>query len=160
MADHDAAPYYVLFDASNADVAAMLDEAADGESVVKADTVEALAEAAGTPALVASYEAYRDAAAAGADEAFGKPAEAFASYQESGPYYLVSYVPSYVATMGGVKTDADCRVVDESEAPIEGLYAIGEIAHRFMYNRSFVRHCSNSSALSMGRILGTSLAAE
>ncbi|MFR4804198.1 MAG: FAD-binding protein [Eggerthellaceae bacterium] len=102
-------------------------------------------QAAGTPALVASYEAYRDAAAAGADEAFGKPAEAFASYQESGPYYLVSYVPSYVATMGGVKTDADCRVVDESEAPIEGLYAIGEIAHRFMYNRSFVRHCSNSA---------------
>ena len=44
MADRDAAPYYVLFDASSADVAAMLDEAADGESVVKADTVEALAD--------------------------------------------------------------------------------------------------------------------
>lgn len=160
MADRDAAPYYVLFDASNADVAAMLDEAADGESVVKADTVEALAEAAGTPALAESFAAYREAAAAGVDEAFGKPAEAFASYQESGPYYLVSYVPSYVATMGGVKTDADCRVVDESGAAVDGLYAIGEITHRFMYNRSFVRHCSNSSALSMGRILGTSLAVE
>lgn len=160
MADRDAAPYYALFDASRADVAAMLDEAADGVSVIKADTIEALAEAAEAPALAASFEAYRDAAAAGADSLFDKPADLFAPYRESGPYYLVSYVPSYVATMGGVKTDADFRVVDADGAAIEGLYAIGEIAHRFMYNRSFVRHCSNSSALSMGRILGTALTAE
>lgn len=160
MADRNAAPYYALFDSSNADVCAMLDEAVDGTAIVKADSIEALAEAAKTPALAASFDTYRNAASAGSDEAFGKPADAFATYQESGPYYLVSYVPSYVATMGGVKTDADCRVVDESGNAVEGLYAIGEIAHRFMYNRSFVRHCSNSSALSMGRILGTTLAGE
>ena len=27
-----------------------------------------------------------------------------------------------------------------------------------MYNRSFVRHCSNSSALTMGRLTGKALA--
>lgn len=160
MADRDAAPYYVLFDSSNADVCTMLDEAVDSVAIIKADSIEALAETANTPALAASFEAYRAAAAAGSDSAFGKPADVFASYQESGPYYLVSYVPSYVATMGGVKTDADCRAIDEGGNAIDGLYAIGEIAHRFMYNRSFVRHCSNSSALSMGRILGTTLAGE
>ncbi|MFR1639567.1 MAG: hypothetical protein ACLSVD_10600 [Eggerthellaceae bacterium] len=39
-----------------------------------------------------------------------------------------------------------------------GLFAVGEATHRFMYNRSFVRHCSNSSALTMGRLTGAALA--
>ncbi|MBS6940356.1 MAG: FAD-binding protein [Slackia piriformis] len=121
MADRDTAPYYVLFDSSNADIRAMLDEAAGSMAIIKEDSIEALAEAANTPALAASFEAYRAAAAAGFDDAFGKPADAFAAYQESGPYYLVSYVPSYVATVGGVKTDTDCRVIDEGGNTIEGL---------------------------------------
>ena len=78
-------------------------------------------------------------------------------YQD-GPYYLVSFVPSFVATMGGVRTNGDCQVIREDESTIEGLYAIGECTHRYMYNRSFVRHCSNSSALTMGRLTGTALA--
>ncbi len=76
----------------------------------------------------------------------------------SGPYYLVSYVPSYVATMGGVKTNADCQAVRADESAITGLYVVGECTHRFMYNRTFVRHCSNSSALTMGRLTGKALA--
>ena len=61
--------------------------------------------------------------------------------------------------MGGVKTDANCQAVAAEGGPaIDGLYAIGETTHRFMYNRSFVRHCSNSSALTMGRLTGKALA--
>ena len=75
-----------------------------------------------------------------------------------GPYYLVSYVPSYVTTMGGLKTDSDCRVIDDAGNAIDGLWAIGELTHRFMYNRSFVRHCSNSVGLSMGRLTGEAIA--
>ena len=75
-----------------------------------------------------------------------------------GPFYLVKFVPSYVATMGGVKTDASCQALGENGSVIPGLFAVGEATHRFMYNRSFVRHCSNSSALTMGRLTGAALA--
>ena len=74
------------------------------------------------------------------------------------PFYLVKFVPSYVATMGGVKTDASCQALGENGSVIPGLFAVGEATHRFMYNRSFVRHCSNSSALTMGRLTGAALA--
>ena len=99
---------------------------------------------------------YSDCTSSGTDSSFGKPSEKLVPYGE-GPYYLVKYVPSYVATMGGVQTDEHCRAIREDGSPIEGLYAIGEATHRFMYNRSFVRHCSNSCALTMGRMTGQAI---
>ena len=157
MADRDAAPYFTLFDSSNAEVVAVLEKGVGTDGLFKADTIEALAEAAQLPGLAAAFAAYQAAAEAGADEAFGKAAEKLTAYA-SGPYYLVSYVPSYVATMGGVKTNADYQAIRADESAVAGLYAIGECTHRFMYNRSFVRHCSNSSALTMGRLAGKALA--
>lgn len=157
MADRDEAPYYALFDSSDAEVTDVLEKGVGTAGLFKADTVDALADAAGLPGLAAAFEAYQAAAQAGADEAFGKAPENLVPYG-SGPFYLVSYVPSFVATMGGVKTNEDCQAVTAEGAPIEGLYAIGETAHRFMYNRSFVRHCSNSVALTMGRLVGGRLA--
>ena len=158
MADRDKAPYYVLFDSSNAGACAILEKGTSTKSIIKADSIDELASKAGMPSLATTFAAYQELAAGGTDE-FGKPAEKAAAYGD-GPYYLVSYVPSYVTTMGGLKTDADCRVVDEDGEPIEGLWAIGELTHRFMYNRSFVRHCSNSVGLSMGRITGKAIAEE
>ena len=60
--------------------------------------------------------------------------------------------------MGGVKTNADCQAIREDNSVIDGLYVIGEATHRFMYNRSFVRHCSNQCAMTMGRMTGEALA--
>lgn len=70
----------------------------------------------------------------------------------------MKFVPSYVATWAGVKPDASCQALGENGSVIPGLFAVGEATHRFMYNRSFVRHCSNSSALTMGRLTGAALA--
>lgn len=157
MADRGAAPYYVLFDGSDAEVVSLLEKGLATGDVLKADSVEQLASDAGAANLAATFETYQAAAAAGADEEFNKKPESLVPYAER-PFYLVSYVPSYVATMGGVKTDANCQAIREDGTPVEGLYAIGEATHRFMYNRSFVRHCSNSSALTMGRLTGAALA--
>ncbi|WP_101721149.1 FAD-dependent oxidoreductase [Eggerthella timonensis] len=157
MTDSQAGPYYVLFDSSNAEVAALIEKGLSTGDALKADSVEELAAAAAAPQLVATFEAYQQAAAAGVDEAFGKKADMLAAYGD-GPFYLVKFVPSYVATMGGVKTDASCQALGEDGSPIPGLFAVGEATHRFMYNRSFVRHCSNSSALTMGRLTGAALA--
>lgn len=157
MTDAEAGPYYVLFDSSHANVAALIEKGLGTGDVFKADSVEALAKAAAMPALTETFAAYQQAAQSGADKRFGKPANKIALYGE-GPYYLVAYVPSFVATMGGVKTDASCRAIRDDGTTIPGLYVIGEATHRFMYNRSFVRHCSNSSALTMGRLTGAMLA--
>lgn len=157
MADRDKAPYYVLFDSSDAEVTALLEKGLDTGDVFKAESIDALANDSGVTGLATSFETYQNAASSGGDDEFGKKAENLIPYAD-GPYYLVSYVPSYVATMGGVKTDKNCQAVREDGSGIEGLYAIGEATHRFMYNRSFVRHCSNSSALTMGRLTGKALA--
>lgn len=157
MTDNQAGPYYVLFDSSNAEVAALIEKGLQTGDAYKADSIEALADTAGAPALPATFDAYQQAAQSGADEAFGKKADMLVPYSE-GPFYLVSFVPSYVATMGGVKTDGECRALLEDGSVLPGLYAVGEATHRFMYNRSFVRHCSNSSALTMGRLTGAQLA--
>ena len=157
MTDNEAGPYYVLFDSSNADVTAVIEKGLSTGDVLKADTIDELAAAAGAAELAGSFEAYQQAAGTGVDEAFGKKADMLVPYGD-GPFYLVSFVPSYVATMGGVKTDASCQAITESGAVIPGLFVVGEATHRFMYNRSFVRHCSNSSALTMGRLTGAALA--
>lgn len=157
FADRDAAPYYVLFDSSNKEVIALLDAHVDSKNLFKAASIDELASAAGLPSLSETFAAYQVACAAGSDAEFKKPAEKLVAYQE-GNLYLVRYVPSYVATMGGVRTDAECHAIDESGKAVAGLYVIGEATHRFMYNRSFVRHYSNGSAITMGRLVGKALA--
>lgn len=153
MTDRNAAPYYVLFDSSDDQVTSLLEKGLDTGDIFKAETIAELAQSAGMDSLEASFEAYQSAASQGVDEAFSKATESLITYQD-GPFYLVKYVPSFVATMGGVKTSIDCQVVDETGSAIEGLYAVGEATHRFMYNRSFVRHYSNQSAMTMGRLTG------
>lgn len=156
MSDLNAGPYYVLFDSSDAEVSTLLDSALDTGDVFKSETVEELAQASDCASLGSTFEAYQAAAASGQDE-FGKAAKSLIAYG-SGPFYLVKYAPSFIATMGGVKTNADCQAIREDDSAIDGLYVIGEATHRFMYNRSFVRHCSNQCAMTMGRMTGEALA--
>ncbi len=155
MTDLNAGPYYVLYDSSDSDVIELLDSALDTGDIFKADTIEELVTASGCTSLSQTFDAYQAAAESGEDAY--KAAESIVAY-EDGPFYLVKFVPSYVATMGGVKTDANCQAIREDESTIDGLYVIGEATHRFMYNRSFVRHCSNQCAMTMGRMTGETLA--
>lgn len=157
MADTGGDPYYVLFDSSNPEITALIEKGLGSGDVFTGENIEALASAAEMDHLTETFVGYSDCTSSGTDSSFGKPSEKLVPYGE-GPYYLVKYVPSYVATMGGVQTDEHCRAIREDGSPIEGLYAIGEATHRFMYNRSFVRHCSNSCALTMGRMTGQAIA--
>jgi predicted oxidoreductase len=44
------------------------------------------------------------------------------------PYYAVRFHPVARKNLGGVVTDLDCRVIAVDGAPIEGLFAAGEVA--------------------------------
>jgi flavocytochrome c len=99
---------------------------AEGYSVKKAATLEALASAFGVdPAgLKATVEAVNASVAAKKPDAFGKTTGmAFAK----GPYYGVLSYATIFMTQGGVKVDTKLRAVGEDGKPIPGLYAAGEV---------------------------------
>ncbi|MFU0842576.1 MAG: FAD-binding-2 domain-containing protein [Burkholderia sp.] len=114
-----------------------------GEPVLKADhrfpglskegafesatSLKELAAKIGVPgdALEKSAKAYLDAAAAGKDEAFGRPNPV---NPFGGKYFAAKFEPMIQGTFGGVRADARTRVLSVSGKAIPGLYAVGECA--------------------------------
>lgn len=48
------------------------------------------------------------------------------------PYYAVRLYPGDIGASTGLATDADARVLDPSDQPIDGLYAVGNDMHSIM----------------------------
>lgn len=46
---------------------------------------------------------------------------------KDGPFYIQQVAPAVHHTMGGLKIDENCRVLNKNNEPITGLYAAGEI---------------------------------
>jgi flavocytochrome c len=105
--------------------------------VKKADSLEKLAEEAGLPVknLVETVARYNDLVAQGEDHDFGRfgPGKPEFSNKASPeiatpPYYAMQTFPLTRKSMGGVAIDLQCRVLDKGKEPINGLYAVGELA--------------------------------
>lgn len=67
------------------------------------------------------------AAGAECDPVFGKPLTGLHPL-EAAPFFAVRLHPMARKNLGGVRTDLDCQVLDESDRPIDGLFAAGEVA--------------------------------
>ena len=148
---------YSIWDSSNEAVAALIEENL-GENAFKADTFEALAEAAGIDAALADTMAlYNSDAAAGKDSVFEKDA-AFLTAVETAPYYAIRMVPNIMGTIGGVKTLPTCEVVDADNNPIPGLYAAGENANRAFFNQVYMSGGALAIAATTGKIAGAGAA--
>ena len=95
--------------------------------VIEGDTPEALAAKIGSdPArLAATLAAYNGFVAAKKDAEFGRADMPRAV--AVGPFYAIEITPAVHHTMGGVKIDAEARVIGASGAPIVGLWAAGEV---------------------------------
>jgi fumarate reductase flavoprotein subunit len=112
-----------------------------GGTVIGADDLATLAEKIGVPAanLQATAEAYNRAVTADAGESLDPPRTAGRMFGESRsagqrgriapvatpPFYAVPLAVGLTYTMGGIEIDAQARVIGQSGAPIEGLYAAG-----------------------------------
>ena len=111
---------------------------ADGR-VLKADTLEELAEkinafaikgqypavtAENLKATVEKHNGYIDA---GTDPDFGKVMAATMVKIEEGPFYAIPQFPSVHHTMGGLVINTNTEVVDIYGQVIPGLYAAGEV---------------------------------
>lgn len=101
-----------------------------GGLIHRADTLEELAQLAGLPAeqLQATVRAYNEAVAAGSTAALLPPrttdlGEACPIHK--GPYFGVPVCAGITFTMGGIRIDANGRVLGEEGEAISGLYAAG-----------------------------------
>lgn len=95
---------------------------------VKAATLAELAQACGfdVDAFEASISAHNAAIAAGEQAEFGKPTTSNMIPLEEGDFYAISQWPSVHYCMGGLRIDAQARVLDVWGNPIPGLFAAGE----------------------------------
>jgi predicted oxidoreductase len=99
--------------------------------IARADSAEALAEAAGIDAtgFVETFRAWDELLASGveADPLTGRPLKGLRRFSDP-PYVAIQLLPLVRKNLGGVRTDLDCRVLRADGSPIPGLYAAGELA--------------------------------
>ena len=110
----------------------------------RADTLAGLAELLGIDAagLGRSVSRFNQIARTGEDTDLQRGRTVFERYYgdprfepnpclgpiETPPFYGVEVFPGDLGTKGGLRTDARARVLNQAEAPIPGLYAIGNCA--------------------------------
>lgn len=114
----------------------------------KADTIEALANEIGVDAagLAETVRKNNEFAKTGKDTDFGRGEIYYDRYYgdanttpnhciapiAKGPYYAIPIHPGDIGTKGGVLTDVNGQVVNTEGAPIQGLYAVGNVASSVM----------------------------
>ena len=116
--------------------------------VVKADTLEELAELTSLPAaeLAETVSRFNGFARAGTDEDFHRGESAYDRYYgdptnkpnpnlgevSHAPYYAAKMVPGDLGTKGGIRTDVHGRALRDDGSIIEGLYASGNVSSPVM----------------------------
>jgi len=116
--------------------------------VVKADTVEELAEQTGLPLgeFTETVERFNGFARTGVDADFHRGESAYDRYYgdptnkpnpnlgeiSHGPFYAAKMVPGDLGTKGGVRTDVNGRALRDDGSVIEGLYAAGNVSSPVM----------------------------
>ena len=116
----------------------------DSGVIVKADSLEELADRTGLPAeqLRATVKRFNRFARTGIDEDFHRGESAYDRYYgdptnkpnpnlgEIGhpPFYAAKMVPGDLGTKGGIRTDVHGRALRDDGSVIEGLYAAGNVS--------------------------------
>ncbi len=122
----------------------------------KADTLEALAEAAGVDAaaLAETIEAYNAAYDAGENAEFDTPHDKMTPVKTA-PFYAYDVNPISIGTMVGLKVDEHCRLLGQGGDPIPNLYCTGEMCFGGnVLSKTYMGGMSVCTALSTGRIAG------
>ena len=108
-----------------------------GLHVPTADTIEEVVKKAGLPvkAVMQTVKEFNKAVKAGKHEELTPPyINAHPHALVKGPFYMIPAVGGIANTFGGPKIDADARVVNTEDKPINGLYAAGAAAGGIWYD--------------------------
>ena len=124
--------------------------------VFKADTIAELAELIDVPVanLRATLNEVGAVALGNMVDPFGRSAANSTTFAQ-GPFFAVHYFTQDIGTFGGVITDMEYRVLDESGDVIPGLFAVGEMSNRPYWNQIYVAGTALSQAVGSGAIAGT-----
>ena len=126
----------------------------------KADSIEALAEAAALHDLAATVAEYDGMVAASQDTLLFKRDEFLQPVEdESSEYYAFEYNPSAFNTFGRARTDEFCRVLDVDFKLIDGLH-VGGVENGSLFSTPYYDCGGSCSGLSMssGRLAARHMA--
>jgi len=139
---------------ANAQLIQALEAGMSTGEVVKADTLESLAEDMGVPVdtFVKTMKTFNEGVSAGKD-AMGKEPQYLVSVEKA-PYYAVKLYGKTMGTFAGVKTNENYQVVREDGSIINNLYAAGENANKIIYNQVYMSGSAVQFALTSGRLAG------
>ncbi len=109
-----------------------VEAAVENGEFYKGETLEELAEAIGVPyeTLQKTVDRYNSFCDAGEDPDFGVPAR-FLSSVKDGPFYASNVSAWMLVLPYGLRVDQNSQVLDESDNPIGGLFAIGNVQGDF-----------------------------
>lgn len=130
--------------------------------VVKADTIEELAEKLGLPVenFKKTVERYNELYDKQQDEDFGK--EAFRlSAMRTAPFEGIRMSGGYfICTLDGIRIDTNMNAVDKEGNPIEGLYVAGDCSGGY-FDTSYpnlLAGCAAGRSVTFGRLAGQNAA--
>lgn len=128
--------------------------------ILKADTLEELADLIGVPAekLQETVVGFNAFAESGEDTDYGRAAEKMTPISESGPYYAWQVIRGVLNSQGGPERDKNCQVVDVNGNPIPHLYEAGELG--FITAKLYNGGGNLGDTGASGRIAGRNAAAE
>lgn len=138
-------------------------EALESGTVLKADTLEELAQKIQVPTetFLATTTRYTELARNKKDLDFGKHPDRLTTLEKP-PYYACKMTSHYLVTLGGLKVNTNLQVLDKERNPIPGLYAAGNASGSFfgdMYPTT-TPGLSHGRAWTFGRLAGLNAAAE
>ncbi|KUG03948.1 fumarate reductase flavoprotein subunit [hydrocarbon metagenome] len=129
--------------------------------ILKADTIEQLAEQMGVPVnnFKATIDRYNVLAKQGNDEDFGK-IDFRLSTIEKGPFFAAKLSGTLLCNINGLRIDTNMQVLDENHNPITGLYAVGNDSGSFFsYNYpQMFGGLALGRTITFGRVAGISVA--
>lgn len=114
------------------DEGGLFDQMAQEGTLIKADTLEELAEGLHIPtdAFLETVKHYNELSDAGKDTDFGKESYRLSTL-DTPPYYGVWLGGCILTTGDGLKINNKMQVMDRANKPIEGLYAAGDCSGSF-----------------------------
>ncbi len=129
--------------------------------VVKADTIEELAEKLNIPAdeLKKTVDHYNELAANGEDTDFGKDKHKLTPIDQ-GPFYGARTCGWHLTTLDGARINTNMQVIREDGTPIEGLYATGDATGGFFANNypNLVVGLACGRTMTFGRLAAKNIA--
>ena len=129
---------------------------------IEAKTVEELAQKLGIDPekLQDTIDEYNEMCANGVDTKFHKPQKFLHPITGKGKYLVGKYYLAAYGTVGGVRINKYCEVLDKNQMPIEGLYSAGSDANT-IYGDSYNFTLPGNTmgfAINSGRMAGESVA--